>query len=125
MPTRRHSWTHAALALPLAIALGACASAEKTYASSPPNSVEAILGPVDLDDEMAPVLADEPETPEAIATITPEPTPTATTAATQTISFDGPDADPGLSDEVSAPPKRPTLPALKLFGSGGRSGPGG
>ncbi len=120
--------TAAALALPLVLSSCAHSSAREQG-----NSVEAILGPVDLEDEMGPVVNEpqpEPE-PEELAAAEPEPQPEpvatadpAAEGATQSISFDGPDGEAGIADEVKPPPKRPTLPALELFGSGGKGGPG-
>ncbi len=121
--------TAGALALPLALSGCAHSSAQEQG-----NSVEAILGPVDLNDEMGPVVNEpqpEPAPQEELAAAEPEPEPEPVAAvdpaaegATQAISFDGPDGEAGMADEVKPPPKRPTLPALELFGSGGKGGPG-
>lgn len=121
-PLGRTRWLAALVALALPLALGACAT---VGVQEQGNSVDAILGPVDLNDEMAPVdkshdePADEPAPAAPVANATPKPD-----ASTQSITSEGMDADPGVTTEVSAPPKRPSLPALELFGSGGRGGPG-
>jgi len=88
-----------------------------------PEDVEQILGPVEVDDdayvasEDIEEFEDEIEPEAELASAPPAPD-----AATQTVTFDGPDAEP----EPTAPiggmqPKRRPLGSLEIFGisSGG------
>ncbi|MEZ4429288.1 MAG: hypothetical protein R3A51_16565 [Nannocystaceae bacterium] len=90
-----------------------------------PETIEDVLGPINIPEDQEVVAEAEPE-PEP----TPEPAPTAVAdsssagAPAQTITFDGVDADPTPTDKVKTQPPRPTLPSLELFGAGGRGGPG-
>lgn len=89
-----------------------------------PEDFDQILGPVDVDDDVyfasEDALDDEIE-PEVELASAPPPAPD---AATQTVTFDGPDAEP----EPTAPiggmqPKRRSLGSLEIFGIS-NGGPG-
>ncbi|MCB9569730.1 MAG: hypothetical protein H6710_21350 [Myxococcales bacterium] len=42
---------------------------------------------------------------------------------TQEITFDGEEADPEMATEIRSAPKRPTIPAFRLFGTRAGDGP--
>ncbi|MEZ4383017.1 MAG: hypothetical protein R3A79_16945 [Nannocystaceae bacterium] len=42
----------------------------------------------------------------------------------ETITFDGEDADPELATQIRSAPKRPSIPAFRLFGTRPGDGPG-
>ncbi len=123
----------AAYRLPLLAALAllttGCSNHRAEQLLNQPEDVEDIIGPVDVDDELyvaeaepEPVPEPEPAQPEPAVAAAPDAAPA--DGSTQTISFDGPDAEP----EPSAPiggmqPKRKPLGSMEIFGIS-RGGPG-